>query len=62
MFGPEGDRLLTLGLLDIYSHPIIDAETAAAAEAGLDPGQGRRPARRAPHVGGAKDRESRRSG
>ena len=38
MFGPEGDRLLTLGLLDIYSHPIIDTETAAAAAAGLDPG------------------------
>jgi hypothetical protein len=37
MFGPEGDRLLTLGLLDIYSHPIIDAATAATAEAGLDP-------------------------
>ena len=36
MFGPEGDRLLTLGLLDIYSHTIIDAETAAAAKAGLD--------------------------
>jgi AcrR family transcriptional regulator len=37
MFGPEGDRLLTLGLLDIYSHPIIDTATASAAEAGLDP-------------------------
>jgi hypothetical protein len=37
MFGPEGDRLLTLGLLDIYSHAIIDAETASAAAAGLDP-------------------------
>jgi TetR/AcrR family transcriptional regulator, regulator of cefoperazone and chloramphenicol sensitivity len=37
MSGPEGDRLVTLGLLDIYSHPIIDAETGAAAEAGLDP-------------------------
>ena len=37
MFGPEGDRLLTLGLLDIYSHTIIDAETASAAAAGLDP-------------------------
>jgi hypothetical protein len=38
MFGPAGDRLLTLGLLDIYSHPIMDTETAAAAAAGLDPG------------------------
>jgi AcrR family transcriptional regulator len=38
IFGAEGDRLLTLGLLDIYSHPIIDAETAAAGAAGLDPG------------------------
>ena len=40
MFGPEGDRLLTLGLLDIYSHTIIDAETASAAAAGLDPPPG----------------------
>ncbi len=39
IFGPEGDRLLALGLLDIYSHTLINEETAAAAEAGLeDPG------------------------
>jgi AcrR family transcriptional regulator len=36
MFGPEGERLVALGLLDIYSHKLIDQETAAAAEAGLD--------------------------
>jgi len=36
VFGPEGDRLLTLGLLDIYSHAIISADTAAAAGARLD--------------------------
>jgi AcrR family transcriptional regulator len=61
IFGPEGDRLLTLGLLDIYSHTVIDAETAAAAAAGLDlsPSTG---AQGAPQVGGAKGRESRRSG
>lgn len=35
LFGPEGDRLLALGLLDIYSHTIISADTAAAAEAVL---------------------------
>jgi hypothetical protein len=59
MLGPEGDRLLTLGLLDIYSHPIIDAATASAAEAGLDLPTD---ARQAPQAGGAKGRESRRSG
>jgi AcrR family transcriptional regulator len=36
IFEPEGDRLLTLGLLDIYSHTLINGETASAAEAGLD--------------------------
>jgi AcrR family transcriptional regulator len=36
IFEPEGDRLLALGLLDIYSHPLLDEETASAAEAGLD--------------------------
>ncbi len=36
MFGPEGDRLLALGLLDIYTHPILDDGTAAAARAGFD--------------------------
>ena len=40
MFEPEGDRLVALGLLDIYSHTLINEETASAAEAGLDlPGQ-----------------------
>jgi AcrR family transcriptional regulator len=32
---PEGDRLVALGLLDIYSHQLISEQTAAA-EAGLD--------------------------
>lgn len=36
IFEPEGDRLLALGLLDIYSHTLINEETASAAEAGLD--------------------------
>ncbi len=36
MFGGEGDRLLALGLLDIYTHPILDEGTAAAARAGFD--------------------------
>lgn len=37
MFGPAGEHLLGLGLLDIYSHQLLSAETAAAAQAGLDP-------------------------
>jgi AcrR family transcriptional regulator len=36
MFEPEGDRLVALGLLDIYSHKLLDEEAAAAAEAGFD--------------------------
>ena len=36
LFAPEGDRLLALGLLDIYSHTLINAETASAAEAGFE--------------------------
>jgi AcrR family transcriptional regulator len=40
MFAPEGDRLLALGMLDIYSHALISPETAAAAAAGLDPPPG----------------------
>jgi AcrR family transcriptional regulator len=35
IFGPEGDKLIALGLLDIYSHKLISTGTAAAAEAGL---------------------------
>jgi TetR/AcrR family transcriptional regulator, regulator of cefoperazone and chloramphenicol sensitivity len=37
MFAPEGDRLVALGLLDIYSHNLISEETASAAEAGFVP-------------------------
>jgi AcrR family transcriptional regulator len=40
MFAPEGDRLVALGLLDIYSHALISQETASAAAAGLDPPPG----------------------
>jgi TetR/AcrR family transcriptional regulator, regulator of cefoperazone and chloramphenicol sensitivity len=36
MFAPEGDRLVALGLLDIYSHTLIDNATASAAEAGFE--------------------------
>ena len=36
MFTPEGERLVALGLLDIYSHTLINEETASAAEAGFD--------------------------
>ena len=35
MFAPEGDRLVTLGLLDIYSHKLLNEQTATAAAAGL---------------------------
>jgi AcrR family transcriptional regulator len=36
IFGPEGGRLVALGLFDIYSHPLISAEDAAAGETGID--------------------------
>jgi AcrR family transcriptional regulator len=36
IFAPEGGRLVALGLLDIYSHPLISAEDAAAGETGID--------------------------
>lgn len=36
IFSPEGDRLVALGLLDIYSHELIDETTTFAAEAGFD--------------------------
>ncbi len=39
MFEPEGDRLVALALLDIYSHKLLDEETVAAAEVGFDTGQ-----------------------
>jgi AcrR family transcriptional regulator len=35
MFSPEGDSLVALGLLDIYSHRLIDEDAAAAAAAGF---------------------------
>ncbi|MGO9780261.1 MAG: TetR/AcrR family transcriptional regulator [Streptosporangiaceae bacterium] len=42
MFGPEGERLVARGLLDIYSHRLLDPEAAAAARAGFDAGQAHR--------------------
>jgi AcrR family transcriptional regulator len=39
IFEPQGDRLVTLALLDIYSHELIDARTAAAPRAGFDASQ-----------------------
>jgi AcrR family transcriptional regulator len=38
MFAPEGDRLVGLGLLDIYSHTLIDETLVSAAEAGFGRG------------------------
>jgi AcrR family transcriptional regulator len=36
IFSPEGDKLLARTLLDIYSHPLMSLDDAAAARAGLD--------------------------
>ena len=36
IFGPAGGRLVALGLLDIYSHPLISAEDAAAGQAAAE--------------------------
>jgi AcrR family transcriptional regulator len=33
VFGPDGDRLMALGLLDIYSHSLISTDLAASAGA-----------------------------
>ena len=41
MFGPEGDRLITLALLDIYSHALIDDDVATSAAAGYGEPHGR---------------------
>ena len=40
MFGPEGDRLIALGLLDIYSHPLIDDATAVSIRQGFGEPEG----------------------
>ncbi|HUY07252.1 MAG TPA: hypothetical protein VMU99_08345 [Acidimicrobiales bacterium] len=37
MFAPEGDRLIALGLLDIYSHKLIDGTFTSGAQTGFDP-------------------------
>lgn len=36
IFEPEGERLVALALLDIYSHPLIDDQVATAAATGYD--------------------------
>ena len=36
IFEPEGDRLVVLALIDIYSHELLDAPTAAAAGVGFE--------------------------
>ena len=40
IFEPEGDRLLAVALLDIYSHQLLDAQTAAAARVPFDEPEG----------------------
>ena len=35
MFEPEGERLVALALIDIYSHRLLDDEDASAAKAGF---------------------------
>jgi AcrR family transcriptional regulator len=39
MFSPEGDRVVALSLLDIYSHRLIDERAAAAAAVGFKAGR-----------------------
>jgi AcrR family transcriptional regulator len=36
MFGPEGERLTALAMLDIYSHALIDHDVASSAAAGYE--------------------------
>jgi AcrR family transcriptional regulator len=36
MFEPEGERIIALALLDIYSHRLLDEQAVAAAEIGFD--------------------------
>lgn len=36
ILSPEGDRLIALALLDIYSHPLLSPELAQTARDGLD--------------------------
>jgi len=36
LFSSEGDRLVALALLDIYSHKLISDEIASSAEAGFE--------------------------
>ena len=36
MFGPDGERLIALALLDLYSHALIDEDVATSAAAGYE--------------------------
>jgi AcrR family transcriptional regulator len=45
MFEPEGERLVALALLDIYSHKLLDEEAVSAAEVGYAAGTKRKIAR-----------------
>lgn len=36
MFGPEGERLTALALLDIYFHALIEQDVAKSAAAGYE--------------------------
>jgi len=45
IFEPEGRRLVALGLLDIYSHALIDDDVATAAAAGYEAADGPFPSR-----------------
>ncbi len=38
MFEPEGERIIALALLDIYSHRLLDEQAVAAAKVGFDRG------------------------
>ena len=43
MFAPEGERLVALGLLDLYSHNLIDEDITSATGPGFDVGIIRHP-------------------
>ena len=40
MFEPEGNRLVSLALIDIYSHRLLDEKDSSAARARFDAGHG----------------------
>ncbi|MER7498837.1 TetR family transcriptional regulator [Nonomuraea pusilla] len=55
VFSPEGDHLLARALLDIYSHPMLTPDAAAAARDALDRHRGTPP--RAERVAALRDEE-----